>query len=215
MEYVRIYNKDKNSKYVRIYNMDFLKGAFYLDDNSVDLVLTSPHFKDEDVEGDYWEFYSKAFEEMNRIAAKAVIIIHSATKMNEIIRRWPPKRTLIWGKGLIAPSWRYNPIFVYQKSDEYKVNKYIYTDIFGIAPIKNKDKSKIHKYQDPVELYVAVLKMFKECKTVLDPFIGSGTTAIAAQQLGLDCIGFEKDTETWHTCMNRIQKEGGQAYERM
>ena len=39
-----------------IYNMDFLKSSNLFDDNSVDLVLTSPPFKDEDVQGDYWEF---------------------------------------------------------------------------------------------------------------------------------------------------------------
>jgi len=192
-----------------IYFMDFLKGAILFDDNSVDLVFTSPPFKDEDVQGDYWEFYSKAFSEMYRIASKAVIIIHSATKMNEIIKRYPPKRTLIWGKGIIAPSWRYNPIFVYQKSDEYKVNKYIYSDTFGISPIKGgtrvKNDAKLHKYQDPVELYIAILKMFKGCTSVLDPFIGSGTTAVAAKSLGLTYYGFEIDTKNWLVCVQRLK----------
>ncbi len=189
---------------VNIYQMDFLEGSKMFKDNSVDLVFTSPPFKDEDVEGDYWNFYEKAFNEMHRIASKAIIIIHSSTKMNEIIKRWSPKRTLIWGKGIIAPTYRYNPIFVYQKSDKYKVNKYIYTDTFGIAPVKNKDK--IHKYQDPLFLYISVLKMFKNCNSVLDPFIGSGTTALAANELGLDCYGFEKDLETWKICMQRLQE---------
>lgn len=31
--------------------------------------------------------------------------------------------------------------------------------------------------------------------TVLDPFLGSGTTAIACQRLGIDCIGIEKEAE--------------------
>lgn len=190
-----------------IYNTDFIKGSILFDDNSVDLVFTSPPFKDEDVEGDYWEFYSNAFNEMYRIASKAVIIIHSATKMNEIIKRYPPKRTLIWVKGIIAPSWRYNPIFVYQKSDEYKVNKYIYSDTFGILPIKGKSDIKIHKYQDPVELYTAILKMFKECESVLDPFMGSGTTAVAAKKIGLTYYGFEIDSENWKICNKRLNQE--------
>ncbi|SNX54071.1 site-specific DNA-methyltransferase [Thermoanaerobacterium sp. RBIITD] len=194
---------------VNIYQMDFLKGSKMFEDNSVDLIFTSPPFKDENVEGDYWRFYEEAFNEMYRIASKAVIIIHSSTKMNEIIKRWPPKRTLIWGKGIIAPAYRYNPVFVYQKTDKYKVNKYIYTDTFGIAPIKNKDK--IHKYQDPLFLYISVLKMFKDCSSVLDPFIGSGTTALAANELGMDCYGFEKDLESWNICMERLKNimEGG------
>lgn len=158
---------------------------------SVDIILTSPPFKDEDVIGDYWEFYDDCFQEMIRVAKKAVCVIHSSTKMNEIIKRYPPKRTLIWGKGIIAASYRYNPIFVYQISDDYKVNKYIWTDTIAVNPINGKNKS--HKYEDPHELYVFLLKMFNDCKSVLDPFAGSGTTAKACRILGLNCIVFDND----------------------
>lgn len=98
---------------------------------------------------------------------------------------------------------------MYQKSDEYNVNKYIYSDTFGIAPIKggtkNKNKTKIHKYQDPVELYIAILKMFKDCISVLDPFMGSGTTAIAAKSVGLTYYGFEMDIKSWQICTERLK----------
>ena len=77
-------------------------------DNSFDCVFTSPPFKDEDVASDYWEFYNGVFEEIIRVSSKVAIIIHSATKMNEIIARYPPKRTLIWGKGMIQASYRYS-----------------------------------------------------------------------------------------------------------
>lgn len=151
--------------------------------------MTSPPFKDEDIEGDYWAFYSYVFEEMMRVASKVVIIIHSATKMNHIISQYPPKRTLIWGKGIVKYSWRYNPIFIYQISDEYKVNKYIYSDTFGIPPVQGKNKS--HVYEDPERLYLEVLKMFKGIKTVLDPFAGSGVTGRCCRILNLDCTLFE------------------------
>lgn len=163
-----------------------------LEANSFDIVFTSPPFKEEDVSGDYWEFYEGFFREAYRVAGKALIIIQSATKMNDIITRYPPKRTLIWGKGVIAASWRYNPIFVYQKSEDYKVNKYIWCDCLGVNPIKGKDKS--HKYQDPLLLYETVLKMFKGCNSVLDPFAGSGTTLLAGKRVGYcKIMGFEMD----------------------
>lgn len=150
-------------------------------DNYFDIVLTSPPFKDEDVEGDYWTFYNEFFQQAFRVTGKVLIIIHSATKMNEHIIRYPPKRTIIWGKGIIAASWRYNPIFVYQKTEEYKVNKYIWCDCFGVEPIKGN--VKVHKYQDPVTLYETILSMFKGCMSVLDPFCGSGTTLQACKNL--------------------------------
>lgn len=164
-----------------------LKG---FNDELFDITLTSPPFKEEDVDRDYWAFYSDFMEQVLRVTQNVVIVIHSPTKINYIIQNWPPKRTMIWGKGVVQYTHRYNPIFVYQKGDHYKVNKYIWSDTFGIQPIKNGTQ-KSHKYQDPLELYVLLLKMFKGNKTVLDPFIGSGTTAKAASLLGLDCTGID------------------------
>lgn len=163
------------------------------DDNTFDCVMTSPPFKDEDIEGDYWIFYDYMFHEMMRVSSKLCIIIHSATKMNEIISKYPPKRTLICGKGLVKYSWRYNPIFVYQKTEDYKVNKYIWSDVFGIEPIQGRNKS--HVYQDPELLYCTILKMFRGIKSVLDPFAGSGTTGRSCRKLELDCTLFEIDNK--------------------
>lgn len=170
-----------------------------LPDNSIDIIFTSPPFKDEDVEGDYWTFYDEFFKEAYRVAGKALIIIHSATKMNEHITRYPPKRTMIWGKGIIAAAWRFNPIYVYQKTEEYKINKYIWCDCFGVTPIKGN--VKVHKYQDPLTLYKTVLSMFKGCNSFCDPFTGSGTTLRAVQELSNErgeeyfCLGIEQNPE--------------------
>lgn len=158
-------------------------------DNTFDCVFTSPPFKDEDINKDYWTFYNEIFNDIIRVSSKLAVIIHSTTKMNEIISKYPPKRTLIWGKGMIQASYRYNPIFVYQISDKYKVNKYLWCDTFGIPSINGKDKS--HVYQDPELLYYTILKMFKGIKSVLDPFAGSGTTGRACRKLGLNCTLFE------------------------
>ncbi len=35
----------------------------------------------------------------------------------------------------------------------------------------------------------------KEGDTVLDPFIGSGTTALEAQLLGINCVGFGRNNK--------------------
>ena len=158
------------------------------EDNSYDMVFTSPPFKDEDVEGDYWDFYDSFFKEAYRVTNKALIIIHSATKLEYLYQHYPPKRIMIWGKGVVKYSWRFNPILVYQKN-EYKVNKYIWSDVFGVAPIYGSEKA--HKYQDPEILYQTILSMFKDCKTVLDPFMGSGTTGRACLSLQKDFTGID------------------------
>lgn len=49
-----------------------------------------------------------------------------------------------------------------------------------------------HEAMFPEELPKRLVKMFSlEGETVLDPFIGSGTTALASNRLGRDCIGYE------------------------
>jgi DNA modification methylase len=154
-----------------------------------DMVFTSPPFKDEDVDGDYWSIYDEWWRGMMRVASKVVCIIHSATKLNHLIAHYPPKRTMIWGKGISCYAWRWNPIFVYQISDEYKVNKFIWSDAFGVESVTGK--WKVHKYQDPDLLYETVIGMFKGCQTVLDPFCGSGTAARACVKLGLDFTGID------------------------
>ena len=174
-----------------IVNSDALTHLMMMDDNSVDMIFTSPPFKEEDIDGDYWLFYDTFFKEAIRVTSKIVCIIHSSTKMNAIITKYPPKRTLIWGKGISQYSYRYNPIFCYQISDSYKINKFIWCDVFGVQSVTGK--WKVHKYQDPLVLYETIIKMFKDCNSVLDPFMGSCTTGVACKILGKEFIGIDID----------------------
>lgn len=54
----------------------------------------------------------------------------------------------------------------------------------------------IHPTVKPIALMAWLVQLVTpKGGTVLDPFLGSGTTAIACQRLGLDCIGIEKEAE--------------------
>lgn len=186
---------------------DWLEHSKEFADNSFDLVFTSPPFKEEDVEGDYWELYGRWFAEMMRVASKVVCVIHSATKLNQLIRDYPPKRTIVWFKGYSQVAWRWNPILVYQKSDEFKVNAHIWADAFGYPSVKPSEKS--HKYEDPLALYEAIIKMFRTnhisgCLSCLDPFMGSGTTGVACKKLGMSFTGFEIDRDSFNAADTRI-----------
>ena len=170
-------------------------------DNAVDLILTSPPFKEKDINEDYWDFYNRFFKEANRVFSKIMLIIHSATKVNYLIKHDPPKRLLIWGKGFSKYSYRYNLILAYQKTDKYNINRRIWNDCFAV-PSLYKDKSI--KYQDPLELYKLLLNMFKECQIILDPFLGSGTTAVACKQLNRRYIGIEINPEYCKIAEDRL-----------
>ena len=71
----------------------------------------------------------------------------------------------------------------------------------------SKDK-RYHPTQKPSELVQKLIEMFtEEGQTVFDPFIGSGTTAVAAIRAGRKYLGCEIDSEFCDICEQRIKSE--------
>ena len=92
-----------------------------------------------------------------------------------------------------------------------KVHPESYEDAktYYVAPINHKDK-KIwgHPTIKPLDLTEAMVRnCSNEGDLVLDPFIGSGTTAIACIRNNRDYIGFEYNEDFYNTCLNRIAEE--------
>jgi DNA modification methylase len=55
-----------------------------------------------------------------------------------------------------------------------------------------KEKERFHPTQKPLKLFQEILKDYtKENDNIFDPFLGSGTTLIAAEMLKRNCIGIE------------------------
>lgn len=66
-------------------------------------------------------------------------------------------------------------------------------------------EERIHPTQKPLPVIEWILNKFtKEGDTVLDPFMGSGTTAVACHKLKRNYIGFELDKEYYDLSMQRI-----------
>lgn len=63
----------------------------------------------------------------------------------------------------------------------------------------------LHPTQKPVSLCEYFIKTYSnEGDIILDPFIGSGTTAVAAKNTNREYIGFEKDNEYFEIAKNRL-----------
>lgn len=68
-------------------------------------------------------------------------------------------------------------------------------------------KNQRHPTQNPVRLFERLLNLVcKEGAVVLDPFIGSGTTALACLNTKRHYIGYEIDKEYYGVCMDRINE---------
>lgn len=190
---------------IDIRNCDCLDFMATLKDKEKIVTLTSPPFKQEDVPGDYWQIYDRWIREIIR-CSEVALVIQSATTFVEHVRRYPPQRVLIWGKtGWQQWSYRFNPIYVYS---DLNVNKYIWSDLFGVPSLENPSE-RSHKYQDPLQLYQLLLGMFKHYDRVFDPFMGSGTTGLAARHYRMDFWGTEIDPNHYKTACKTLEYEPG------
>ena len=65
----------------------------------------------------------------------------------------------------------------------------------------------LHPTQKPVSLCEYFIKTYSnKGDIILDPFIGSGTTAVAAINTERKYIGFEKDDKYFEIAKNRLEK---------
>lgn len=77
---------------------------------------------------------------------------------------------------------------------------------FGFQP----GERRIHEAQKPLKLLELLINLTtQEKQTVLDPFIGSGTTAVAARRLGRHFIGFENAPDFHSDAIKRLELEVG------
>jgi DNA modification methylase len=64
-----------------------------------------------------------------------------------------------------------------------------------------------HPTQKPIEVMAWSVRQFPEARTILDPFMGSGTTGVACVQLGRKFIGIELDPGYFDIACRRISDE--------
>lgn len=79
-------------------------------------------------------------------------------------------------------------------------------DWWNVNQVKNVSKDKtIHPCQMPEEVMLRVIGLLPDDAIILDPFMGSGTTGVAARNLGRKFIGIEKDEMYFKTACDRIK----------
>ncbi len=63
---------------------------------------------------------------------------------------------------------------------------------------------RYHPTQKPIKLMMACLSYFPKAQTILDPFMGSGTTLRAAKDLGRKAIGIEIEEKYCEIAVKRL-----------
>jgi site-specific DNA-methyltransferase (adenine-specific) len=128
------------------------------------------------------------------------------------------KNQIVWGGNYyqICPSRCY---LIWDKGEGFKGRTYAEAEIawtsfdanvriFKRDPLANGDyHGKIHPTQKPVALYQWLLKNYaKPGDRILDTHLGSGSSAIAADIMGFDFVGYEIDEDYYKAALDRFTR---------
>lgn len=124
----------------------------------------------------------------------------------DIVEGMPIRQIIIWRRkgginfnpGYFLPT--YEVIYLIAKKD-FKLAKG--ANSFGDIWEFTQENKNLHPAPFPVDLIDRVISS-TNAKNVLDPFIGSGTTALAAKRLGRCFIGIELSPEYCEMARNRV-----------
>jgi len=124
----------------------------------------------------------------------------------DIVAGFPVRQIIIWhragginfNRGYFLPN--YEVIYLIAKPDFKLAPK---ANAMGCVWRINQESNNPHPAPFPLELAKNCVKAVGE-GPILDPFIGSGTTAIAAESHGLDWIGIDQSPEYIEMARRRI-----------
>jgi DNA modification methylase len=72
--------------------------------------------------------------------------------------------------------------------------------------IRQGNEERYHPTQKPLEVMKWVIELCPKSDTILDPFMGSGTTGVAAIQMGRKFIGIEREQQYFDIACKRIEQ---------
>lgn len=220
-----------------IYNADCTTAMAELPAECVDMVLTDPPYNiafssqrrkekfevianDDLPDEDFEQLLAKYFDECYRVLKPDTFLISfmgwsTVPFFERTIKAagFTIKLMPIWVKNNFGLGFytrpQYEPMYLAMKGNPKPPASAI-SDVLQYAKVNSQDLE--HSCQKPVGLLQVLLKTFMPAGEglVLDGFMGSGSTAIAARKLRHDYIGFEIDPKVCEAANERIKREFAQ-----
>lgn len=175
---------------------------------------------------DFYEFHKKCLIEMLRVSKIVIynfqIVTGSKEAFFKIIGYFHKdiKDIIIWDKGFGQPAMHekvlnsaYEMLLILE--DDKKAGRVINNSKFNRGELQNilrigrgKKISNIHSACFPEELAETIIKNFSnKGDTILDPMIGSGTTAVSCKNLKRNFIGIEISPEYCKIAEERLKQQ--------
>ena len=141
------------------------------------------------------------FEEILRVGKK--VIIWGGNYFTNYL--YPSNCWLVWDKRGTFPRGKQIPFADCElawTSENKTVKKFTLISQGFVTEVKEK---RVHPTQKPLELFKWCIEQFtNKGDSVLDPFMGSGTTIIACEVLGRDYIGIEIEPKYIEVAKERL-----------
>lgn len=195
---------------IKLYNIDCMEYMSKCKDKQFDLTFTDPPYNVNikynsynDNNANYYDWCDKWFNELLRISK--CIVLTTGYKNCKYWYNKDPKHVLIWyKKNQNSPSPVggfnvYEPIFIFGKGHKRIGHDLIQTNI---SLQKNADFHPCPKHLQSWKIILNKIAV-KDSK-IFDPFLGSGTTALACHDLNFDLVGTEIDKEYYDSMMKRF-----------
>jgi len=179
---------------------DCLEVIKNIPDNSIDLILTDPPYPDYYKE--IYQYKDGLLDFLNQYSCKQLIFWSAKVD-------FPLDYTAIhiWDK-LLGVASQYERIFERNGGKNWKVFRANPNSNWVSAQMNREDMFSGHPSQKPIKLIKELIEKYsKEGDLILDPFIGSGTTAVAAKQLNRNYIGIEISEKYCEIARQRLRQE--------
>jgi DNA modification methylase len=180
----------------------------------VDLVLTDPPYgiglnygAHDDSPERYWEWFIPTLD-LIRSVCPALVMTHRQDAVRWI-QGWD--HLCVWNKpmafGYAINGWlaHWEPIFIFGVRPNIQIKADRKPARFDVFTLNTEPNKTGHPCPKPLRLMSELLRTFGG-DVILDPFMGSGTTLVAAKQLGRRAIGIELERKYCDIAIERLRQ---------
>jgi site-specific DNA-methyltransferase (adenine-specific) len=198
---------------VHIHHGPFQEVLAHVEDDSVDLVLTDPPWQWDVETLDLWDDLGAFCARVLR-PGRALVAYSGSGCLAAAIDRLSRHLDYVWAGALILPG-RHNEVHAVMARDAstpivfFSKGRYEPRHWFINALSSPGAEKDAHPWQKPLGNVAYYLERFSEPgELVCDPFLGGGTTAVAAQRAGRRFVGCDVDPGAVEVTLQRLQDTG-------